>query len=162
MTRTSLGLVLVLGTVLALLPSTARAQRRGGKAADTTLPVATNTLLLNPDIYYGKVVTVTAGVETVVASGAFVVDQKKVAALGPVVSVGSPLLVIAPRLSGSVTPTMQLAIKGQIVRLDAATLARLARESGFDATSALAARYDGMPALVATSVLTSTQDELVR
>lgn len=147
-------------SALLLLPGAAHAQRRGARDADSTAPVATNTIARSGDALVGKVVTVTAGVEAVVAPGAFVVDQRKVSGSGVVAPAGSPLLVIVPRLSGTVSPAMQLAIKGQLVRLDAATLASLALERRPDAASDLIARFSGMPALLATSVLTSTQLEL--
>jgi len=145
-------------SVLLLLPVAAQAQRRGGRPADATMPVATNTIAANPDALVGKMLIVTAGVEAVIGPGAIVVDQRKVVAPGTVTPAGAPLLVIVPRLSGVVHPAMQLAIKGQLVRLDAATLARL-----IDAhtLSPAVATYEGQPALVATSLLTSTQLELV-
>ncbi len=145
-------------SALLLVPGAASAQRRGGREADTTAPVATNTIARHADALVGKVVTVTAGVETVLAPGAFVVDQRKVSGPGAVAPAGSPLLVLVPRLSGTVAPAMQLAVKGQLVLLDKATLARLAQEH---ALPSAAATYEGGPALVATSVLTSTQQELV-
>lgn len=151
---------LILLTVVSalLLPVAAQAQRRGGRAVDTTMPVATNTIAASPDAFVGKAVTVTAGVEAVIEPGAIVVDQRKAVAPGTVAPAGAPLLVVVPRLSGVVLPAMQLAIKGQLVRLDAATLARLVEAHTL---SPAVAMYEGRPALVATSLLTSTQVELV-
>ena len=41
------------------------------------LPLATNTILRNPEVYYGKQITVSAGVDHMLSKIAFVVDQWK-------------------------------------------------------------------------------------
>ena len=40
-------------------------------------PVATNVILQNPEAFYGKLITVSAGVEERLSMTAFVVDQPK-------------------------------------------------------------------------------------
>ena len=75
----------------------AEAQRRGGRDNSAQgLPVATNTILANPDAYYGKLVTVSAGVDAMLSKTVFLVDQWKAAGTEEAVPMGKPILVIAP------------------------------------------------------------------
>jgi hypothetical protein len=161
-TRTAAGAVAALIGVTALTIATPTAQRRrGGDTAAFGAPVATNTILESPDQYYGKLVTVSAGLEQVVSKTAFVVDQRVVAGNEAKPS-GMPILVIAPYLTGKLDAKNYLLIRGQLVRFDPAVMPRMAGGYELDLTPDLAARYAGRPVLVATSVLDSTYTELAR
>jgi len=162
-TRTVAGAVLALIGVAALTIETPSAQRRrGGDTAAFGAPVATNTILASPDQYYGKLVTVSAGLEQVVSKTAFVVDQRQIVGGSEVKPAGMPILVIAPYLTGKLEPMNYLLVRGQLVRFDPETISRVAAGYTLDFTPDLAARYAGRPVLVATSVLDSTYTELAR
>jgi hypothetical protein len=162
-TRTVAGAVLALIGVGALTIATPSAQRRrGGDSAAFGVPVATNTILESPDQYYGKLVTVSAGLEQVVSRTAFVVDQRKVVGGSEVQPAGMPILVIAPYLTGKLEPRKYLLVRGQLVRFDPQAISRVAAGYTLDLTPDLTARYAGRPVLVATSVLDSTYTELAR
>ena len=90
--------LLVAGTLLIVTVASPSAQRRADNASFGA-PVATNTILQNPDEYYGKVVTISAGVEGILSKSAFVVDQRKAAGAGAMKAIGKPMLVLAPYLT---------------------------------------------------------------
>ena len=66
----------VLVIVTSVAPAAQRG-RRGGGNANAGLPLATNAILRNPEVYYGKQITVSAGVDRMASKTAFVVDQWK-------------------------------------------------------------------------------------
>ena len=146
--------------VFVMLP-TVHAQR-GGRGGNQGLPVATNTITQNPDAYYGKPVTVSAGVEAVLSKTAFVLDQWKATGPAAVQPIGTPILVIAPYLTGRLVEKNYLLVSGQVVKFDRAELARVAAEYTLDLSPEMAAKYQGQPVLVATSVLNSTYTEMAR
>ncbi len=82
------------------VPSAQR--RRGGGDADAGVPVATNTIRANPELFFGKPVTITAGVERVLSKTAFLVDQRRAVGDKEVASLGTPILVLAPTLDAAV------------------------------------------------------------
>lgn len=149
------------GAVVAL-SATAIAQRRRADNSSQGVPVATNTIAQNPDAYLGKLVTVSAGVEEMLSKTTFVVDQRRMAGPTKVASVGSPILVIAPYLSASVTPAQYLLMRGEVVKLDPAALKRLAAGYALDLSPELSAKYMGQPVLVVNSVVDSRSNEIGR
>jgi hypothetical protein len=155
----------IAGTVAIVLAVTAAvdAQRRG--RADNSIfgaPVATNTVVENPDEYVGKVVTITAGVEQMVSKTTFLMDQRRAAGATDVKTLGKPLLVIAPYLTSSLELKKYFLVRGQIVKLEATSLARLAPDYVLDIPDEVSATFMGQPVLVAASVLNSTYAELAR
>ena len=103
-TRAStIGLSLVAGAafVIVLTAGVDAQRRRGNDNAAFGVPVATNTIVDAPDRYFGKVVTITAGVEQMVSKTTFLMDQQKMAGPKDVKGVGKPILVIAPYLTSS-------------------------------------------------------------
>lgn len=124
--------------------------------------MATNTILQNPDAYYGKLVTVSAGVEQVLSKTAFLVDQRRMSGPRQVSAVGAPILVIAPYLTAALVPPQYLLLRGEMVKLDSAALARVAAGYALDLSPEMSAKYQGQPALVATSVIDSRSSELGR
>lgn len=156
--------LMVTATLLILMLATAEpsAQRRDN--ATFGAPIATNTILQSPDEYYGKLVTISAGVEGVLSRTAFLVDQRRAAGPGDVKAIGKPILVLAPYLTAPLAPTQKgyLLLRGQIVKLDAAAIARVAEGYTLDLAPEVIAKYQGQPILVATSVLDNVYAELGR
>jgi cytochrome c556 len=148
---------LILGAV-----ATTDAQRRGGRDNSAQgQPVATNTVIENPEPYYGKLVTISAGVDEMLSKTAFVVDQRKMVGTTKVVPAGQPMLVIAPYLSASFDQNQYLMLRGQIVKYDSAAVAKAAGVA-VDLAPEIAAKYQGKPVLVASSVVNSVSLELNR
>jgi hypothetical protein len=160
----TIGISLVASTaILVGLTSGVDAQRRRG-ADNTTFgaPVATNTIVDAPDQYFGKLVTITAGVEQMVSKTTFLMDQQKMAGPTEVKGVGKPILVIAPYLTSSLDQKKYFLVRGQIVKFEPSTLAAVAPDYVLDLPADVGAKYMGQPVLVASSVLTSTYAELAR
>ena len=159
-----LGASLVAGAAVLLASmGVVEAQRRGGRDnAAMGVPVSTTAVVEDPDAYYGKLVTMSAGVEQVLSKTAFVIDQRK--AVGPkeVKAIGKPILVIAPYLTASLDPAQYLLMRGQIVKFDPAAIARVASGYSIDLGEEAGAKYVGQPVLVATSVVNSISVELGR
>jgi cytochrome c556 len=126
------------------------------------MPTATNTILQNPGAYYGKSVTISAGVEQILSKTAFLIDQWKGVGATGVTPVGKPIMVIAPYLTSPLDPKHYLLMSGQIVKFDPAALATLAADYTLDLEPEVAAKYQGQPVLLATSVKNSTYAELAR
>jgi len=151
--------------VAALLTAAAiaEAQRRGGRDnAAQGLPVATNTILANPDAYYGKLVTVSAGVDAMLSKTVFLVDQWKALGTEEAVPMGKPILVIAPYLSASLEHRQYFLLRGQVVKFDPAAIGAAASGYALDLPPDMQAKYLGQPVLVATSVVNTTSVELGR
>ncbi len=144
-----------------LTVATPQAQRRGGNRSSAT-PLATNTIRQHPEQYEGKEISVSAAVERVLSPTAFLVDQRRVVGPSGVAAVGAPILVIAPNLKGPLPPTGYLLMSGQLVKYDAAAIARVATDYALDLPSDFAATYAGQPVLVATSVIDGTHAELAK
>ncbi len=100
--------------------------RSGGEGHDNSTfgaPVATNTIVDAPDQYFGKLVTITAGVERMVSKTTFLMDQQKMAGPKDVKGVGKPILVIAPYLTSSLDQKKYFLVRGQVVKLEPSALA---------------------------------------
>jgi cytochrome c556 len=150
-----------LAAALVMAVALPEAQRRGGRDNSAQgLPVATNTILANPDAFYGKLVTVSAGVDAMLSKTTFLVDQWKAVGTEEAVPIGKPLLVIAPYLETSLEHRQYFLMRGQVMKFDAAAVA--AAGYTLDLAPDLQAKYLGQPVLVATSVVNSTSVELGR
>jgi cytochrome c556 len=149
-------------TLLILTAASPGAQRRGNDNTSQGAPVATNTILQNPDAYYGKPVTMSAAVEQVLSRTAFLVDQRKAVSAKEVKAIGQPILVIAPYLTGALDEKNYLLMRGEIVKFDPAALARVAAGYTLDLAPDVGAKYQGQPVLVATSVIDSRYTELAK
>jgi hypothetical protein len=153
----------VVGTIVAATLAVPSAQRRGrADNAAQGVPVATSAIIETPDRYVGKLVTVSAGVEEMLSKTAFLLDQRKAAGMKQVQSIGKPLLVIAPYLTASFDRSNYLLVRGEVVKLDAAALARLAPGYSLDLAPDVGAKYQAQPVLVANSVIDSKFVELAR
>jgi hypothetical protein len=156
--------VLLAGTILMAMFASPHAQRgrRSGADANQGMPVATNTIVQNPDAYYGKLVTISAGVEQVLSKTVFLIDQRKAVGTTEMKAIGKPILVVAPYLTGPLDQKRYVLTSGQIVKFDPETLARMAADYKLDLAPEVSAKYRGQPVLVATSVIDSTYVELAK
>ena len=77
------------GTILTMTTAAPSAQRRRADNASEGVPVATTVIRQNPDAYYGKLVTVSAGVDEILSKTAFVIDQRKAVDASGVTSWGA-------------------------------------------------------------------------
>lgn len=164
-TRAStIGLSLLASTaILVGLTSGVEAQRRrGADNAAFGAPVATNTIVDAPDQYFGKLVTITAGVERMVSKTTFLVDQQKMAGPMEVKGIGKPILVIAPHLTSSLAQKKYFLVRGQIVKFEPSALTAVAPDYVLDLPADVGETFIGQPVLIASSVLDSTYAELAR
>jgi len=160
MTRFALTLALVV--CLVSLTSAQRGRRGGGGNANAGLPLATNTILRNPDVYYGKQITLSAGVDHMLSKTAFVVDQWKMTAPNEVMPVGKPILVVAPYLTSALTQRNYLLMRGELIKFDTTALARVSAEYKIDLGPELWTKYQGQPMLLALTVINGTYTELAK
>ncbi|HKE84930.1 MAG TPA: hypothetical protein VKB50_14310, partial [Vicinamibacterales bacterium] len=137
-------------------------RRRGNDNTAQGAPVATNTILQAPDVFYGKVVTVSAGIEQVLSKTAFIVDQRKAVGATGVKPIGAPLLVIAPYLNASLDPKHYLTVRGQVVRFDPAAITRVAPDYTLDVPADAGSKFQGQPVLVATAVIDASFTDLAK
>ncbi len=151
-------------SVIVMMASSSILAQRGRRGGNTNagLPLATNTVLGNPDVYYGKQITLSAGVDHVLSKTAFVVDQWKVAGPKEVTPIGRPILVVAPYLAAALDARSYLLMRGELIKFDEAAVARVAAEYRIDLGPELWARYHGQPLLLASSVLNGTYTELAK
>jgi cytochrome c556 len=147
---------------LVLMSAAPHAQRRGGAPANTDMPVATNTIAQNPEQYYGKPMTLSAGVQAVLSKTAFLVDQERSTGGPGVVAVGNPILVIAPYLTVALDPHSYLLMRGQLMKFDPAAIRGAAIGYTLDLPPEMIAKYQGQAVLVAASILTSTYKEVAK
>ena len=151
----------VAGSMLLATMAAPVAQRTRPDNDGQGVPVATNRIAQNPDAYYGKLITLSAGVEQVLSKTAFLVDQqRKLAGSMDVQAIGKPILVIAPYLTGRLDPKSYLWVRGELVKFDVTAIARVAPDYALDLAPEVAATYKGQPVLLASSVVNSTHAEL--
>ncbi len=129
-------------------------QGPGATPTKPLVPMAASTLARNPDPYYGEFVSLTATVEQTISGTAFSVDQDKTK------STGKNILVLAPRLNKPVQPNTYVVVLGEVVRFDSAELGTKFKGFAPDLTAAMAAQYQGQPAILATAVLTEASENL--
>jgi hypothetical protein len=77
-------------------------------------------------------------------------------------AIGKPILVVAPYLTGAIDRKQYLLIRGEIVKLDASVVARVASEHHLDLLAEIGGKFQGQPILLASSVINSTYTELAR
>ncbi len=142
-------------------PATNSGQAAAGRGAQqqAVLPVAAGTVAAHPDRFDGKTVSMTATVAQRYGATAFSVKQ----AAPPGVSKSAPaqeILVVAPVLTGPLQPGAYVTVIGEVVKYDAAAVA--ARMKDAAPPSDVAARYAGRPAVLATSVISTSMVDLAR
>jgi hypothetical protein len=160
MTRIALTLTLAVSVVT--LVSAQRGRRGGGGNANAGLPLATNTILRNPDVYYGKQITLSAGVLHMVSKTAFVVDQWRMSGPNDVSPVGKSILVVAPYLASALDTRSYMLMRGELLKLDASAMARVDAEYKIQLGPDVWAQYQGQPMLLAVSVINGAYTELAK
>jgi hypothetical protein len=150
----------------AIVAGTIAAPARSDAAGTTTRHRSSrsrpNTIVDAPERYYGKLVTVSAGVQKMLSKTTFLVDQQKVVGMSNVIGTGKPILVIAPALTEFLDPSTYLQVRGEVVKLDDEALARLAPGYTLDLAPDVGEKYQAKPVLVANSVINSRYVELVK
>ncbi len=159
---TRCGLTFMLAVSVVMMASAQRGRRGGGGNANAGLPLATNAILRNPEVFYGKQITLSAGVDHMVSKTAFVVDQWKMTGPNEVSPVGKPILVVAPYLTSALHARSYMLMRGELVKLDTSAIARVASEYKVDLGPDLWAKYQGQPMLLAVSVINGTYTELAK
>jgi hypothetical protein len=151
----------VVALMLLLAIPAVRAQRVRPANDGQGIPVATNRILQTPAAYYGKLVTLSAGVERVLSNTAFIVDQQgKVAGTAGPSAIGKPILVLAPYLNRPVDPKAYLIVRGEVVRFDPTATIRAAPDYKIDVPPEAIETFRGQPVVVANSVIDSARIEL--
>ena len=159
---TRFALTLTLAVSLVALASAQRGRRGGGGNANAGLPLATSAILRNPDVYYGKQITLSAGVDHMLSKTAFVVDQWRMSGPNDVSPAGKSILVVAPYLASALDTRSYMLMRGELVKFDTVTLARIAAEFKIDLGPELWQNYHGQPMLIAVSVINGTYIELAK
>jgi len=113
------------------------------------VPLAASTVAENPDPYYGEYVTVTAAVEQILSRTSFSIDQDATK------STGKEVLVIAPNMNGKVDPNAYVTVIGELVKFDPAEIAKKTKNYTLDLPADAAAKFQGKPVVIATSVINS-------
>jgi hypothetical protein len=141
-------------------PATPQAAPQGtppaAPAPRAIVPVAASSVAANPDAYIGENVAMTAAVEASLSRTAFSVDQDKTKATG------KDVLVLAPRLNEPVELNAYVTVIGELVKFDADEIAKKAKNIPLDLPADVAAKYQGKPVVLATSVINGASIDLAR
>lgn len=120
------------------------------------IPAAASSIADRPDNFYGELVTVYAAVEKSLTPTAFTIDQD------PTKSTGKEVVVLARRLHEPVEPNTYVTIIGEVVRADAAEIAKVAKEAAGGLPPDVLAQYAGKPVIFANSVVTPALNDLAK
>ena len=133
------------------------AVRAGQNApAKPLIPVAASTLAEQPDVYVGQLVTVTGAVEQSLSKSVFSIDQDKTK------STGRDVLVIAPSLNAAVDANGYVTVIGEVVRFSPEAVAKGLPQYQLELSSDLVTRFQGVPTVLATSVVNTALVDLAR
>ena len=146
----SLGLGAAALLWLLVMAAAPGAQRGGGGGGGPVMiPMAASTIVRNPDPHYGTTVSMYASVEKMLSKTVFTVDQDKNK------STGQEVLIVAPYLNTALQPGSYVTIQGPVFKFDPAEVAKRARTYTLDIGAEVVAQYQGKPAILATSVITT-------
>jgi cytochrome c556 len=120
------------------------------------IPAAASSIAEKPDNFYGQNVTVYATVEKQLTGTAFTLDQDKTK------STGKEVIVLAPRLHEKVEPNTYVTVIGEVVRPDAAEIAKRAKASASGLPADVLAQHAGKPVILATAVITPALNDLAK
>lgn len=120
------------------------------------VPAAASSLLLAPDTYIGQLVSMMGVVERNLSPTTFSVDQKAGDATG------REVLVIVPTLQSPPDADAYVTVVGEVIRFSAAEVARVAQGYTLDLPADVAARFEGQPAVVASSVIDPKMEDLAK
>ena len=130
-------------------PQPPQGGQRSGGPAKPIVPVAASTVVANPDPYIGEYVSLTAPVEQALTKSTFSVDQDKS-------KPDRDILIIAPTLTGTVTPNAYVTVLGELVKFDPDEIKKKTKNYTLDLSPDLIAKYKGKPAIVATAVVVNS------
>jgi soluble cytochrome b562 len=152
------GIVFLAGAVSASTqpPAASTPATPAGRGPQPLVPVAASTLAANPDRYIGSMVTLTAAVDRTFAGTAFSVDQDRAK------SDERDVLVLAALLTAPVQPNSYVTVIGEVVRFDPAAVAARMKDATPLLPADVAAKYQGRPAIIATSVINSAMTDLAK
>lgn len=155
------GVGLALGAAAALLSVSLVLRAEQGAPAQAgaprpLVPMTASSLLRDPAPHIGENVSLMATVETVVSRTAFTVDQDRTRATGREVLVLAPTLTAAPELNSYLT------VQGEVMRFDAAEIAKKAPGYQLDLSPELVAKFQGQPVILATAVVTPALTDLAK
>ncbi len=120
------------------------------------IPSAASSIADRPDAFYGQNVSVYATVERQLTSTAFTIDQD------PKASTGKEVIVLARRLHEKVEPNAYITVIGQVVRADAAEIAKVAKDAAAGLPPEVLAQYAGKPVIIATAVITPALNDIAK
>ena len=120
------------------------------------MPASASSIAAKPDNFYGQVVSIYATVEQSLTPTAFSVDQDKAKATG------QEVVIIAPRLHEAVQPNTYVTVIGEVVKADAAEIAKKARPGTPPLPADVLAKYQGKPVILANSVINGAFTDLAR
>ena len=120
------------------------------------IPAAASSIADKPDTFYGQNVTVYATVEKQLTPTAFIIDQDKSK------STGKEVIVLARRLHEPVEVNSYVTVMGEVVRGDAAEIAKRAKEAAAGLPADVLAQHPNKPVIIATSVITPALNDLAK
>jgi cytochrome c556 len=120
------------------------------------IPAAASSIADQPDAFYGQNVTVYATVEKQLTPTAFVLDQDRTK------STGKEVVVLARRLHQPVEVNSYVTVMGEVVRADAAEIAKIAKEAAAGLPPDVLAQFAGKPVIFATAVITPALNDLAK
>jgi hypothetical protein len=124
-------------------------------AAKPLMPVAASSIAMRPDAYYGQNVTIYGTVDQSLATLVFSMDQDKNK------PADKPVIVISPRLHEPVELNAYVTVMGEVVRPDAAEIARRMKGAA-NGVAEILAKYPGRPVVLATSVINGALTDLAK
>jgi hypothetical protein len=128
----------------------------GPAAPRPAIPAAASSIADKPDAFYGQNVTVYATVEKQLTATAFTLDQDKAK------STGKEVIVLAPRLHEKIEPNTYVTVIGEVVRADAAEIAKRAKAAAAGLPADVLAQHAGKPVILATAVITPALTDLAK
>jgi len=149
--------LLAVALCLPLAVLTMRAQRGGGgaPASPPLVPVTASSLAAHPLSYVGRTVTMMGTVAQQLSPTIFTITQGQTATM-PV-----PILVVAPTLTAPPPPNAYVTVVGPAVLFDPSDLSKL-KNYKLDISTDVAARFNGRPAVFATSVVAPDLSDLAK
>lgn len=120
------------------------------------IPTAASSIADKPESYYGQSVTVYATVEKQLTPTAFILDQDKTK------STGKEVIVLARRLHEPVELNTYVTVMGDVVRADAAEIAKQFKEAAAGLPPDVLAQHAGKPVILATAVINPALNDLAK
>ena len=120
------------------------------------MPITASTLANTADKHIGENVTLYAAVEQTLSKTTFTVDQDKTK------TTGKDVLVIMPKVYGSVEASTYVTVIGEVVKFDPSELAAKVKDYTLDMPADAAAKLKGRPAIIATSVINAAMIDITK